>query len=416
MAILAMALSSCSDFMSPVKSTPTPTEYEMNYWLLDRTYLFEDELGKLDAHGDSVQELYSSLSDPYTRYIAPSKSESTIQHLNTSIVNGDIGLEYMYDLEAEHVLFIYQVYPKSPAARAKVPRYGNILRINGVEIKSYEDKSIYDSIMDHTKDITLEIAYEGDTSKYKMQKETVYAPTVFIDTLHSLTYIKIREFKLTTLDQQDGTYGELRSYLDSTRKENSTVRILDLRNNPGGHVNQCINMADLFVKKGPLTTRHRRTFNADGVATHYRNPYKAKQGDPGEDGKFMILVNNNSASCAEIFAAAVSGQTSIRVVGQKTYGKGIGQTTWSTMAGGLAIITNTEFLPPSGVSYHKIGIEPDYPCTTGTWSGCVEDAVEKEFGKKKKKSSNILDAMTIIPKKATTSGALFESTDKLPIF
>lgn len=401
----------CSDFMSPVESTPTPNEYEFNYWLLNSTYLFEEELPNLDPKGDSVQELYASLEDPYTRYVGPSKSEVTVQHLNTSIVEGDIGVEYMYSLNTEHPLFISRVYPESPAALAKVPRYGNIISINGREIKSIDDKAVYDSIMSHTKVITLRISFESDTSDYRMEKATIYAPTIFVDTLHGMTYIQIREFKLNTIDKVNGTYGELKSYLDSTQNEKG-VRVLDLRNNPGGHVNQCVGMADLFVKEGTLSTRHWRTFNAEGKPTHYKVSTKAKPGDSGESGKFLLLVNGNSASCAEIFTAAVTELAPIPVVGQTSFGKGIGQTTWSTKDNGLAIITNLEFLTPKGNSYHKKGIVPDYPCEiTGSVYDCVADAAEKEFGAKKKTQKAILYKFNTIPRIPFIGGAYIESED-----
>lgn len=409
-------LTACSDFMSPVKETPEPTEYSYNYWLLEKTYLYEDELVKLDPDGDSVQSLYKVLDDPYTRYVPPSKSEAAAQQMNTSIVEGDLGLEYMFKTDEEHPLFVYRVYPESPAAKAGVPRHGNIISINGHEITDIADMDVYDSIVAHTQKITLKIATDSGTHSYKMKKETVYAPTIFIDTIEGMQYIQITEFKPTTLDKKDGTLGELRSYLDST-SDVKDVRVLDLRNNPGGHVSQCVGMADLFVKKGTLSTRHWRSFNGEGKALHFNEKRNATAGDPGEKGKFLILVNENSASCAEIFTAAVTELAPIPVVGRTTFGKGIGQTTWNTMAGGLAIITNLEFITPKGNSYNKTGIVPDYPCDDfETVYDCVADAAKSEFGKKKSEKSSILPRAKIIPKIRSTGGALVESEEDISYF
>lgn len=402
-------LTACSDFMSPVKETPEPTEYSYNYWLLQRTYLFEDELPKLENAGDSVKDLYKALDDPYTRYVPPSNSEQAVQQLNTSIIEGDIGLEYMFAPEEEHVLFIYQVYPKSPAAKAGVPRYGNIISINGHEIKTMEDMNVYDSVLVHSEKVSLKIRLDSTTKTYKMKKENVYAPTVFVDTIGGITYIQIREFKPETVDQDSGSLGELRDYLDSTRNEKG-VRVLDLRNNPGGHVNQCVDMADLFVEKGTLSSRHWRAFDPNGKPVHRRDSHEAKKGDAGEKGKFLILVNENSASCAEIFTAAVTELAPIPVVGHTTFGKGIGQTTWHTKAGGLAIITNLEFITPKKNSYNKTGIKPDYPCNDyESIYECVEDAAKAEFGHKKSNKSKF--SGIILPRVSTTGGAYIESED-----
>ena len=79
-------LTACGDFMEPVESTPSPTEYEFNYWLLNRVYLYEDELKNLPPEGDSIPLLYNSLSDKYSRYYPPSKSEAAENQMNTSIV------------------------------------------------------------------------------------------------------------------------------------------------------------------------------------------------------------------------------------------------------------------------------------------------------------------------------------------
>ena len=383
-------LVACSDFFEPVESTPEPTEYSYNYWLLQRTYLFEDELPQLDENGDSVSELYNALSDRFTRYVPPAKSQETITHINTSLVPGDIGLEYITFDEQEHPIYIYRVYDKSPAGRAGVPRYGNILYANGIEISGDRAYAIYDSILSYNKNISLKVSYSGDTSTYKLVKEDVYAPTVFIDTFNETPVITITGFKLKTADQENGTKGEMRTYLDSTR--NSTQpRLIDLRNNPGGHVDHCTEMADLFIESGAISIRSWRTFTPDGERTRNDEDRNATPGDAGENGKFVVLVNKHSASCAEIFAAALQEGAGIPIAGEVTYGKGIGQSTWKTPAGGLAIITNIEFLTPNGNSYHQKGISPDYLCE-GASIQCGFDALQKYYGKKglKKGTNNYL--------------------------
>ena len=372
-------LVACSDFFEPVESTSAPTEYSYNYWLLERTYLFEDELPLLDENGDSVSQLYRVLTDPFTRYVPPSKSEQAAISINTSFVAGDVGMEYFLLSNIEHPMIIYRVYADGPAGRAGVPRYGNILNVNGVEIVGENAVSVYDSVLNCNKEISIKVAYNGDTTLFEMTKEDVYAPTVFVDTADGIPVVTITGFKLNTSDRENGTLGELSAYLDSTRNT-SGPRIIDMRDNPGGHVNHCTAMADLFIKEGPVSTRSWRSFAPDGKPVYKSNSVIAAPGDAGEDGKFVVLVNKNSASCAEIFVAAISEGAGIPVAGVTTYGKGIGQSTWNTVAGGLAIITNLEFLTPKGNSYHKKGIVPDYPCEIASLQ-CGLDAVQKYYGK-----------------------------------
>ena len=389
-AVLLLSLLGCSDFIHPVKSTPEPTEYSFNYWLLQRLYLYEDELPNLPEEGDSVQTLYRILKDPYTSYTIPSKSEDRATQTNTSkIIGGDVGMRYYNIVDVEYPIFISRVYPKSPAGRAGVPRYGNILKVNGIKLKGEHAKATYDSTLAFNKNIDLLISYKGDTTLYKLQKEEVFAPTVFVDTLFEnsskgypgIIFVTIEGFKPVTADQDSGTYGELKSYLISSKKD-KRVRVLDLRNNPGGHVNQCLSMADLFVSKGTLSTRKWRMLTADGGSATSISATVAKAGDVGESGKYIILANRGSASASEIFISAVTELTDIPLVGKTTYGKGIGQTQFWTYAHGIATVTDIEFKTPKGISYHGKGIAPKYECEGEASDTCAALVANKLYGVK----------------------------------
>jgi C-terminal peptidase prc len=307
------------------------------------------------------------------------------------------------------------VYPESPAGRAGIPRYGNILNVNGVEITGDRAFNIYDSVLTQNKEISITVAYAGDTNTYELTKEDVYAPTVFVDTLNGIEIITITGFKLNTVDKKNGTLGELTTYLESTR--NSTApRLIDLRGNPGGHVNHCTAMADLFMEKGNISTRSWRSFAGDGTPLYNKVTVVAKPGDAGEKKKFVAIVNGGSASCAEIFAVALQEGAEIPIAGTVSYGKGIGQSTWKTMAGGLSLITNLEFLTPKGNSYHKKGIIPDYPCTEASLQ-CGFDALESKYGKKGssktafKKSAADANEPQILSRYNDLGGAIIEGEE-----
>ena len=388
--VFLLILTACSDFISPVKSTPGPeSEYAFNYWLLNNIYLYEDELPNLPEDGDSIQTLYNTLKDPYTSYTIPSKSKDRITHLNTSMVAGDVGMRYFNYPDLEHPIIIDRVYPQSPAGKAGVPRFGNIISVNDIELTGDKAKVTYDSILNYSKTIRLLVAYKGETKLYELQKETIFAPTIFVDTLFEdsskgypgIIFITIEGFKPKTVDQDSGSYGELKTYLKSTISD-KRVRVLDLRGNPGGHVKQSTLMADLFVSTGILSTTLSRSLNPDGESIHTSSTTKAKAGDPGETGNFIILANQATASAAEIFIAAVTELTDIPLIGSRTFGKGIGQTTFFTYAGGVATITNYQFLTPKGNSYHKVGIIPKYECENTVGEICAAKIANKLYGVK----------------------------------
>lgn len=378
-----IALAACGDFMEPVESTPEPTAYGFNYWLLNQTYLYEDELKNLPPEGDSVPLLYSSLSDKYTRYYPPSKSEAAENQMNTSIVEGDLGMEYLvlYDENNpnSYPILVSRVYDDSPAGRARIPRYSRLISANGIDLVGMNAKTVYDSIVDHSAEISLVVFDNDSLYHYDLVKETVFAPTVFLDTISGIIFITITEFRASTADRKDGTAGELRTYLDSTTGV-SDPRVIDLRNNPGGLIGQCLPAADLFVKEGLMSRRNSVTFAPDGSRITQRNDYNAKPGDPGENGKFLMLANRASASCAEVFIAAVQEQGKVPLVGTPTFGKGIGQSQWKTPEGGLAVITSLEFWTPKGNSYNKKGINPDIPCEDGASRDCAIAALKNLYG------------------------------------
>ena len=388
--VFFLLLTACSDFISPVKSTPGPeSEYAFNYWLLNNIYLYEDELPNLQEDGDSIQLLYNTLKDPYTTYTPPSQSEDKITHLNTSMIAGDVGIRYFNYPNLEHPIIIDRVYPQSPAGKAGVPRFGSIISVNDIELTGDKAKDTYDSILNYSKTIRLLVAYKGETKLYELQKETIFAPTIFVDTLFEdsskgypgIIFITIEGFKPKTVDQDSGSYGELKTYLKSTISD-KRVRVLDLRGNLGGHVKQSTLMADLFVSTGILSTTLSRSLNPDGESIHTSSTTKAKAGDPGETGNFIILANQATASAAEIFIAAVTELTDIPLIGSRTFGKGIGQTPFFTYAGGVATITNYQFLTPKGNSYHKVGIPPKYECDNTIGEICAAKIANKLYGVK----------------------------------
>ena len=251
--------------------------------------------------------------------------------------------------------------------------------------------------MQANNDINLRVAYNGEVYLYELKKETFYAPTVFVDTLFDdsargypgIVFVTIEIFKDTTEDQEHGTYGELKAYLDSTASD-KRVRVLDLRNNPGGNVKQCVNMADLFVKEGILSIYTSRSMDENGISQKRTDTTKAKAGDPGEQGRYIILANGGSASCSEIFISAVTETTDIPFVGSKTYGKGVGQTFFKTYAGGLAIITDLKFITPNGHSYHLEGIHPKYECGESLGENCAAKVANQIYGVKIPLQDNVL--------------------------
>lgn len=408
--VVFFTITSCI-FDNPVSEVPEPSEFEYNYWLLSHWYLNAEELHDADFYNGEVSILYNSLSDPYTRYIPPSISQEVEQEINSSVVAGDIGIEMLLNTKSEFPLFIYRVYPSSPASKAGIERYSTIISINDVSLNVENAYATYQKEFSTHKIINLVVLKDDALYTFSLSKETVYAPTVFLDTMNGIPFISIESFKPNTNDQVDGSLGEMRAILEETKA--APLRILDLRNNLGGHIQQCIDMADLFVASGVLSSRSFKKILADGMTDNFKTVSFAVPGDVGEKGEFLLFVNRNTASCAEIFTAAVAENRNFLVVGEKTYGKGVGQNTWKTKDKGLAIITSMVFETPNGFFYNGYGIQPDVLCENASYN-CLLDFIQKNYTVQFKRNT-IVDLNYILPTKPLSSqkygGAIIKTGD-----
>ena len=128
--------------------------------------------------------------------------------------------------------------------------------------------------------------------------------------------------------------------------------ILDLRNNPGGLLDQAVSVSDLFLERGEIvSTRGRDSENPE--------IYKAKPGDIIEDLPLVIIINEGSASASEIVAGALQDHKRAILLGTKSFGKGSVQTILPVQPYGALRMTTARYFTPSGKSIQKTGIEPD---------------------------------------------------------
>lgn len=144
--------------------------------------------------------------------------------------------------------------------------------------------------------------------------------------------------------------------------EGAEATIIDLRGNPGGSVDQCMDMtAELLSKNDTMAymvTHEPDTNTLDLIVDTL--VWTATENGFGKGRYYVFLADSGSASCAELMLVGAVSNTKSPVVGLTTYGKGIGQTYVGTFAGGIAGITSMRMIDKNGKIYHRYGIEPDY--------------------------------------------------------
>ncbi|MCP4708838.1 MAG: PDZ domain-containing protein, partial [Planctomycetes bacterium] len=287
---------------------------------------------------------YVNELDKYSYMLSPNQFETLCDQLNGYYIG--IGVELVFEGRFPTV---FDVIANGPAARNGM-RPGDVLVKAGSV--SLQDKSIGEvgKLLTGATETEVEIAFRrvGQERTIKVKRKLVSSSSVRYARLFGVDdeigYVRIASF-------DNKTALELKHAVDELRVSGAKSLLIDLRCNGGGVMTAAIDAVRLFVKKGRIVTVHRTNeitqYEADGTFDIFDMP-------------LAVLVDKNTASAAEIFAAAVQDHGRGVLIGQKTLGKGVVQTLYPMdhCPTGLCITTAT-YLPPSDKSFNLEGIEPD---------------------------------------------------------
>jgi len=164
----------------------------------------------------------------------------------------------------------------------------------------------------------------------------------------NIAYIKIQQFVQSTND-------DFKKVLQDDLNKGAKGIILDLRNNPGGLLNQAVDIASHFLLRGIVV----KVIDSEGN----ERPYMVKQGGMAKDVPLIVLVNEGSASASEIVAGALQGNERAKLAGAKTFGKGSVQLIRKMDDGSAIHVTVAKFFTPTGKPINDVGLTPDFPLT-----------------------------------------------------
>jgi C-terminal processing protease CtpA/Prc len=331
-----------------------------------------------------VDSMYSSLNDyfkgrRYTRYYKPDISEQVINNIQNSERYYSFGFERR-KVNSGDTLIVTAVYPISPAADAGLRKRDKLLFANDVSLTGEQAAAYLESDSLFASSTVFKVLRGTDSLTLPaMQKKEVPEPTVYLDSLNEIPYITVTEFTLKT-NNPNGTYYEFAEYLKEIR--GTKTAIIDLRYNGGGSIWHCTAMAAELV---PLNNElvydveHLRRDENNVIITrrHFAKNYLSSEG-LGTGINWIILMSGGSASCSERFIAAVKyNRPETVIIGQNSYGKGIGQIYTKTILGGLAYITALQSFYPNGETFHEVGIAPDKFIDPGSESSVYVTAIEE---------------------------------------
>jgi len=294
----------------------------------------------------AIKGMLKALDEPYTRYMDP----QALKREQEDMFLGHFGgLGIIISIKDDQLTIISPI-EDTPAYRVGIKAGDKIVEIDGKStegigldeavnvLRGEKGTQVILGIKRENVEEILEFTIIRDIIEVKAVKKKIISED------NNIGYIRITTFNVNTEP-------ELEEVLNEFKKDNSIEGIiLDLRNNPGGLLDIAIEVASKFVKEGPVVHIKDR----DGIQVTIQS-----RGNKYPQWPLIVLINEGSASASEIVAGAVQDSGRGRLLGKKTFGKGVVQQVFSLSDGSGVIITTSEYYTPSERSINNIGIEPD---------------------------------------------------------
>ena len=317
--------------------------FESVYNIMNKDFYFGDdsEEYKDKLVYDAINGMVDSQGDIHTDYMTPEEVREFTGSLESNIVG--IGIRYR-ELDGE--IFVLEVLRDSPAERAGLQEGDIITAVDGVTCKDNTVEYVAKLVAgERGTDVVLTVNRMGNISDITATRDIV-GTTVSSTVKDGIGVLTITSFG-------DKTAEEMAKHLNYLKQEKVTRLIIDLRNNGGGYAQTLDEMCTYFMDNGQIVMIEE---DRDGnqIIDKVRKSRKIKY------DKIIILVNDNSASCSEVFTLALKENCNAIIVGTTTYGKGLAQLSTVFADGSALKYTDVIWKSGNGVFINGEGITPDY--------------------------------------------------------
>ncbi len=287
----------------------------------------------------------ASSLDPYSTYLTPDQLNEVYSQIEGNFVG--LGVE----LKAQDgTLVILHVIPNSPAKRAGILDRDRIVAVNGqpvANVSADRAANLLQGPPDSVVELTVTTA-DGPSRRVSVRRERIEVPSVdeiqVLPNTQGVAYLKLTCFQKTT-------YRDFENALWTLHRAGMRSLIVDLRGNPGGLLVAAVEVADLFIDRGVIVSTHGRSPQEDFT-------YSARE--PGTwHMPLVVLIDQDSASAAEILAGAIRDHHRGTIIGRRSYGKGSVQGIFPLSGGKAGIrLTTAKFFSPNGYPYAGVGVQP----------------------------------------------------------
>lgn len=308
--------------------------------------MYYEEIDRAEAAEMAIAGVAASTGDPYTMYLWGDDAEQYMEELGGNYCG--VGLYIEWDME-EDLISVVSAIAGGPAEAAGITTGDKILKIDG---QSYAGSQLSEASSYMKGEVGTEVVLTIRSAVDNKERDiTLVRSEITIENVTSemiggdIGYISMTQFTENVSDHFAEKYHNL-------QEDGAKSLIIDLRNNPGGLLDEAVKTAEIFVPNGEIVTytldkyENCNEFFSDGIS------------DKKPDMPIVVLMNEGSASASEVLSGALRDYEIATIVGEKSYGKGIVQSAMS-MGDSMLSVTIARYYTPNGVCIHGEGIEPD---------------------------------------------------------
>ena len=311
---------------------------------------YVEEITDKELIESAISGMLQSL-DPHSSYLSPESYKD--MQVKTKGTFGGLGIEIT--MEGGFVKVVSPI-DDTPAANASIQPGDLIVGINGESIKGLSINEAVSRLRGPVKSkITITVVRgQKDPFDVEIIRDVIKIRSVKHEIINNIGYVRLTTFSNTTTTGMEKSINEIKKELG----DKFQGLILDLRNNPGGLLDQSISVTDTFLNQGAIVSTQGR--KADDTSRVF-----AKKGDIINGKPLIVLINSGSASASEIVAGALKDHARAIIVGTRSFGKGSVQSIIPLPGNGAMRLTTARYYTPSGVSIQAKGIEPDIKVEAG---------------------------------------------------
>lgn len=322
------------------------------YRFAERNFIYDIDYNKV--YEAMASAMLDAFGDEWTMYIPSSSSDEYRDHrignyggIGVYLTKMPLSKQDANDPSTLYIL-ITNVFKDAPAYKAGLKRGDLITHIDGESVISKTSGECASILKGEKGSIVRVSVLRGQTTfDAEVERGDVSVPTTEGHIIQdNIGYIKIYEFTTQTASQVSAELDKI--------KDNVKALIIDMRDNGGGDVSACIEVADYFLESGATIV------STEGKTNDMKRVYlsSAKTTKISTDIPIVILINSGTASAAELFAGALKENNRAVVFGEKSYGKGVMQVS-APFNDGYVNVTAAEYKTPRGNTVNKVGISPD---------------------------------------------------------